>query len=218
MAKSKSSFDPIKTGFDLRKDAGRQSWLKIDANSHADVAILVEVDEIIAVEQCAIWLDDGQSPVWVYTGPEDPSHDLKVEKRYRAYLPVLVDGESRVWSMGKQAHSTLLDIADAQASIKKLNIRIKRTGAGLATRYSIVPRGTRKDVSSINEVDVVEMLGPITSEGVKDMLCEKFSKDSYEDFLTAFRGKGKTAGKGTDTRTGARKEEDEIEDLDKVTL
>jgi hypothetical protein len=218
MAKSKSSFDPIKTGSDPRKDAGRQSWLKIDANSHADVAILVEVDEIIAVEQCAIWLDDGQSPVWVYTGPEDPSHDLKVEKRYRAYLPVLVDGESRVWSMGKQAHSTLLDIADAQASIKGLDIRIKRTGAGLATRYSIVPRGTRKDVSSVNEVDVVEMLGPITSEGVKDMLCEKFSKDSYEDFLTAFRGKGKTAGKGTDTRTGARKEEDEIEDLDKVRL
>lgn len=220
MAKaSKASYSPIKTGSDPRKDAARQMWLKIDANSYADVAVLVEVDEIIAVEQCAIWLDDGNSPVWVYTGPDDPSHDLKVEKRYRAYLPVLVDGESKIWSMGKQAHSTLLDIADAQSSIKGLDIRIKRTGAGLGTRYSIVPRGTRKDVSKIAEVDVIEMLGPITPDGVRDMLVEKFAKESYEDFLAAFRGKGKTAGKATDTRTGTRKsDDDDVEDLDSVSL
>ena len=210
MAKaSKVAFSPIKTGSDPRKDAKSQ-WLKIDANSSADCAILVEVDEIIAVEQCAIWLDDGNSPVWVYTGPEDPSHELKVDKRYRAYLPVLVDGEVKVWSMGKQVHSTLLDIADAQDSIKGLDVRIKRTGAGLGTRYSLVPRGTRKDISRIPEVDVVEMLGPITPEGVREMLTEKFGKESYEEFLEAYRGKGKTAAK-------ARKDDD-IEDLEDVKL
>lgn len=212
MAKaSKAAFSPIKTGSDPRKDA-KSLWLKIDANSYADCAILVEVDEIIAVEQCAIWLDDGNSPVWVYTGPDDPSHELKVDKRYRAYLPVLVEGESKVWSMGKQAHSMILDIADAQESIKGLDVRIKRTGAGLGTRYSLVPKGTRKDVSRIPEVDVVEMLGPITSEGVREMLTEKFDKESYEDFLEAYRGKGKAAAKGKVTK------DDDTEDLEDVKL
>lgn len=208
-----TSFSPIKTGHDPRKDSARQAWLKVESNSYVDCTILVEVDEIIAVEQCAIWLDDGNSPVWVYTGPEDPSHALKVDKSYRAYLPVLVDGEAKVWSMGKMAHTTLLDIADAQSSVKGLNVRIKRTGAGLATRYSITPKGTRRDVDEVPEVDVVAMLGPITTDEVKEMLAEKFGKASYEEFLSSYEGKGKTAGKAK-----AKKDEDDTEDLEDVKL
>lgn len=221
--KKSAGFEPLAKGADPRKDAGgQQNWLKVEANSSVDVVILVEVEEILSCEQCAIWLEDGRSPVWVYTGPEDPSHDLKIDKRYRAYLPVLVDGEVKVWSMGKGAHVQIMDIADASGELKGMEVRIKRTGNGLGTRYSIVPKGKRKDVSRIEEVDVIAMLGPITPEEVKDLIAERLGMESYEDVLEKYRGKTiRKAAKVAPVRgkhASTMDDEDEEENLDEVEL
>lgn len=217
-AKKTGKYSPLKSGYDPRKDTegggGNAAWLKVDPNSTVDGTVIVEAEEILACEQCAIWLDTGNSPVWVYTGPDDPSHDLGVDRRYRAYLPLLVDGEVKVWSMGKMAHIQLLDIADASGELKGLEVRIKRTGSGLSTRYSIVPKGKRHDVSHIEEPDVIGMLGPITSDEVKEMIVEKLGKSSYEEVLTAYRG----STKNKIGKVSMPKEEDEEEDLEEVSL
>jgi hypothetical protein len=209
-----AKFSPVKAGYDPRKDEkGGGGWLTIKGGEAVDVTVLVEAKDILACEQCAIWLDEGTSPVWVYTGPDDPSHDLGVEKRYRAYLPVLVEGEPKIWSMGKQAHGQILDVADAGGSIKGAIIRIKRTGEGLKTRYSIVPRGKKSDVSKVEEVDVIAQLGPLDPEEVKEMIAKRFGHEDYETFLAASRGKklGRGSKGVAKTRVG---EEDEIEDLE----
>lgn len=216
MAKSKA-YEPIKTGSDPRKDAkgtgaggsGGQ-WLKVEAGQAIDVTILVNTDEILACEQCAIWRDEGNSPVWVYTGPDDPSHDLKgVDRRYRAYLPILSEGEVKIWSMGKSSHMQLLDISDAGGALKGMVVRIKRTGQGLATRYSVVPTGKRRDVSKVEEVDVIPLLGPLTTEGVQELIAEKFELEDYEEVLALYRGK-----KDRSTRVSKRKAE-EAEEMEK---
>lgn len=232
--KSASGFNPVKSGFDPRKDGDseRAGWLKIEANSAVDAIVLVEAEDILATEQCAIWLDAGNSPVWVYTGPDDPSHELGVERRYRAYLPVMVDGDVKVWSMGKQAHIQLLEIADASGELKGLEVRIKRTGSGLTTRYNVVPKGKRHDVSRIEEPDVIAMLGPITSDEVRKMIAEKLGKESYEEVLESYKGapkrrvgsadivdKKSDLGKPAKAKVEAKVEdEDEEEDLDSVAL
>lgn len=200
MAAKKSDYSPIRTGVDPRKDGsgdgGGKMWLKLDAGEYQDVTCLVEADDIIATEQCAIWQDDGNSPVWVYTGPNDPSHDLKIERRYRAYLPVLdSEGEPRVFSMGKMVHKQLLEIADATGSIEGLELRLKRTGNGLATRYSVVQKGKRYDVSKVEEVDVISLLGPLTPEGVQELIATKMGKGSYEEVLEAYLGKASKKAK-----------------------
>jgi hypothetical protein len=160
----------------------------------------------------------------VYTGPDDPYHQLKADKRYRAFLPILVNGEVKVWSMSKTSHMQLLDIADAGGSLSGMELRIKRTGSGLATRYSVVPRGKRHDISDVPEVDIISMLGPITTEGVRKVIAEKLNKDSYEEVLVAYLGKAAFA---TDASKSAKKAgkvkdslpvEDEDEDLDDIEL
>ena len=86
MAAKGCSYEAVR-GIDPRGDDGMPSqWLKLDAGDTLDVACLVNVEDIIAVEQCAIWLDEGNSPVWVYTGPDDPSHELGVDP-YLSCLP-----------------------------------------------------------------------------------------------------------------------------------
>lgn len=216
MAK-KAAFESIRIGSDPRKESkgtgaggsGGQ-WLKVEGGQAVDVTVLVNTDEILACEQCAIWRDDGDSPVWVYGGADDPSHDLKgVDRRYRAYLPLLVDGEVKVWSMGKASHMQLLDIADAGGALKGMVVRIKRTGLGLATRYSIVPTGKRRDVSKVEEVDVIPMLGPLTTEGVQTLIAEKFGLEDYEEVLNLYRGK-----KERSTRVSTRKKQEAEESID----
>lgn len=215
---AKSSYDPVKTGSDPRSEANnKSSWLRIDPNTQTDVVALVDADEIVSCEQCAIWLEDGNSPVWVYTGPDDPSHELKLERRYRAYLPVLLvdTKEVQVWSMGKSAHSMLLDISDATGELKGLELRIKRTGSGLATRYSIVSKGKRHKVDRIEEVDVISMLGPLTPDEVKEMLADKLGFESYNDVVERYRAKksGKTAKPTSAKRPARAKDVDEEEEV-----
>lgn len=215
----KTGYTPVKSGVDPRTDSTGSTttaWLKVGPGEVVDATVLVEAEDILACEQCAIWLEEGNSPVWVYTGPEDPSHELGVDRRYRAYLPLLVDGEVKIWSMGKTAHIAILDIADASGDLKGLEIRIKRTGQGLATRYSVVPKGKRHDVSRIDEVDVIATLGPITPEGVRQLIAEKLKKDSYEEVLAAFKGSTKTKRNKTTLPKGEKGKDEE--DLEEVAL
>lgn len=169
-----TTYEPVKLGGDPRKDASKGQWLKVEPNSYIDATVLVDVDNILSCEQCALWIDDGVSPIWVYTGINDPSHALNIKKTYRAYLPLLVDGEVKIWSMGKQAHVQILDMAEAGGYLKGLMIRIKRTGSGLSTRYTIASKGKKRDIDDIEVPDVIDMLGPLTSEDVTEMLERKF--------------------------------------------
>lgn len=212
-------YEAIKTGYDPRTAAasgsgeGRGQWLNLASGDVVDVVVLVDAKEIITCEQVAIWLTEGNSPVWVYTGPEDPAHDFGLDKRYRAYLPVLVDDEPKVWSMGKQAHSQILEIADAGGSLKGSVIRIKRVGKELATRYTIIPRGKKKDVSTVDEVDVISMLGPTTTEEIREMLVKRFGYSSYEEMKKSYVAPKSSTRAG---RTTKAKVEDDVESLELV--
>lgn len=243
-----SNSGPIRTGVDPRQGGNGTGergagFLKIDPNSFVDVTILVEPEDIISTEQCAIWLEQGTgtSPSWVYIGKDDPSHDLgdSVQKRYRAYLPVMdEDGESKIFAMSKTAHQALLDIADVVSPLAGLNIRIKRTGNGLQTRYAILNRGTRMDISNVEEVDVVETLGPLDREGIEKLIAMRLNCPDYETVLDRYQGKkitqpqagGDSRGRTAET-TEQRKskpkprpmpvveeDEDDDEDLDETEL
>lgn len=214
MAKKQAAsngFNPVKTGTDPRKgassngDAGRGNWITLKSGEMARVTVLVEPEEIVNVEQCAIWLDEGNSPVWVYTGPEDPSHDMDIKRTYRAYLPVLNDaGEQAVFSMSKTVHGQILDVAESVGELAGCVITIKRTGSGLTTRYSILPTGKRMDISKQPEMDVVSLLGPITPEGVRQLIAEKLGKPDYDAVLDSYNGKSRTTNAVKENDTKAR--------------
>lgn len=210
-------YEPVKKGVDPRSDESATQWLKLEPNEQVDVTCLVDIGDIFSTEQCAIWLDEGASPIWVYTGANDPSHDLDISRAYRAYLPILVDGEVKIWSMGKTAHSQLYDIADAAGDLRGMNLRLKRTGSGLKTRYSVTPRGTRTKVDKIEEVDVISMLGPLTSEGVQEFIAQKLGCEDYNEVLAKYRGRIKK-GKITKVKDGKVSDDDDEEDLDDVKL
>lgn len=218
---------PLKKGVDPRTlPSGNPSakWLKLEPNSSIDFVCLVEDTEIISCEQVAIWLTDGGSPVWCYTGKDDPLHDLGLSKRYRAFLPVLVKSggdafdEVQVWPMGVMAHKAVMEIADAIGSIKGQVLRAKRTGSGLATKYSVINRGKEVDVSDVDEVDIPAMLGPLTTEGVREMIAEKLGCEDYDEVLRKAKGKKITKAfgkrKGEERGKHVHEDDEELSDSD----
>ena len=204
-----SEFEALKKGYDPRKAASGGMYFKLDAGEQADVTILSGADEILSCEQCAIWLDEGNSPVWVYTGGDDPSNALGLPRAYRAYVAVVHDGEAKVWSLSKTVHNALLEISDAGALEPGVVVRVKRTGTGLKTRYSIVPRGKTKDISGVDIPDIIESLGPITSEGVWEMMVDKLGMD--QETIILRYGKKKAKPKKT---VLADDEDDSLEEVD----
>ena len=205
-----SEFTPIKKGFDPRSDKSSGGmYFKLGPGEQADIVILSGADEILSCEQCAIWLDEGNSPVWVYTGGDDPSNTLGLPRAYRAYVGILQDGEAKVWSMSKTVHNAILEISDAGALEPGAMVRVKRTGAGLKTRYSIVPRGKSKDISKVEMPDIIESLGPITSEDVWDMMVDKLGMD--RETIVVRYGKKKAKPKKT---VLADDEDDSLEEVD----
>ena len=248
---SANKFNPIKKGADNRGQMGGNGdgekgpqFLKIDPNSYVDVAILVDPDEIISVEQCSIWLNVGanpgvtvKSPSWVYIGEDDPFHQLSewdsgIQRRYRAYLPVLdpSTGESKIWAMSKTQHNNLLDLADANGdSLKGINIRIKRTGSQMQTRYNVVPRGSRMDVDDVEEVDVVAALGPLDLDAIEKMIAQRLNCEDFAEVLEKYQGKKIASPQPAVAKSKAKAavkkarpvdddDEDEDEDLEDVEL
>lgn len=213
-------FSPLKTGSDPRSEAGTQNnWLKVEANQVVDVICLIGTEDMISCEQCAIWLKDGNnSPVWVYTGVDDPMHDLKLEKRYRAFIPVLTSDtkEVKVFSMSKSVHTAFLDLSDTVGDIKGLEVRIKRTGTGLQTRYQVISKGKRHKVDHIPEVDIPAMLGPLDSNGVKELIVEKLGLTSYDEVLEKYRSMktGGSAPKAGGRKPARPKDVEEVEEFE----
>jgi hypothetical protein len=201
MATKKPVFNPLKSGSDPRKEQedrekSQRMWFKPQAGETVVATILEDADDILNCEQCAIWLDQGNSPVWVFLGPDDPSIELGVDRRYRAYIPLMLgDDEPQIWSVGKGVHGQLLDISDANGGkLKGLVVQIKRTGNGLQTRYSIVPTGKRRKVEGIEKIDVISLLGPLDVDEIKEMIADKLGMVDYDAVVEYYKGQGGVPG------------------------
>lgn len=217
---------PYSTGYDPRDEKPAEKgnglgFVTIKDGESKELVPLVNKEDIIRYQQVGIWSKDKKNNIsWPYSGDADPMHDLGLTKSYRAILPVLeVDsetGESEVkaWGISKTVHTALLEIADEHGQLRGLPIKVRRTGEALQTKYNLTPRAKRKNVDDVAEPDVIPLIGPLTLEEARAAIAKKFGKESYEQFLSDFRGKGKT-GPRTNTTDD---DEDEEEGDDKLSL
>lgn len=175
--------------------SGESSFWSLEEGQTAVMTILAEVDEIVSVDQFAIW-DVKPAPVWVNIGDEDPGRELGLKPSYRAFVPVEIDGERKLWSVGIGVHRQLHEIGTMADGLKGLVIKAKRTGSGLKTRYTVLSTGKRaKTVPEGFTVDeIVEMLGPDTREGILELIEERTGMS----FTKLLNSMGRGAGSATD--------------------
>lgn len=173
---AKKATSPIRKGtkvLDERMPSGESIFLAIQPDSSVDVVPLESMNEMVSVDQHAIWLDAGNSPIFPCisgTGEQCPGCQLGDKPRFRGFLPILTKEGERIFAFGIQVARSLSDIDDATDGIRGQVLRIKRSGSGLSTRWSIITTGKTKDVEGKEVPDVAEHLGPTSRSEILELL------------------------------------------------
>ena len=193
------------------------NFMTMPVDEIVECKILCNAEEIVSVEQCALWQHYNPSPVWTYIGPTDPSHELGVNAGYRAFLPISYkkDGEVlvRLWSMSKTSHRRISEVSEMSGPLKGQIVRIKRTGAGLKTEHSIVPIGKRVKISeSVPTIDdIIELLGPYDRDEIISYI-EITTGESFAEVKSKVSVASKKASK--DGKKGPGKKKVEVVELE----
>lgn len=172
--------------------AGGASFVKIDADSSVDLIILADTSDMLSFNQHAFWRDEGNSPIFPCIGKGCPGCAQGDKAKFKAVLPVLyVGGEKEpvIWTFGITVARMLQDTEDALGSLAGQSIRVKRTGSGLKTRYSVTSLAKKFNISKI-KVDwdeIMSRLGPTTAAEIEALLAGDTDDDDDEDPKSAVK-------------------------------
>lgn len=169
-AKGSSLPSFVKKGKEAIKTGGENQWLKLPAGAGVNIVPLTGLDEMISFEQHSIWLDGGNSPIFPCSQtPDCPGCMIGDKPRARGLLNVMTKNaeteqwEVKVWAFGMSVMKSLAETEEAtdNETIKGHIIRVKKTGSGLSTKYSIVlTTGTAKSMPADSElIDLVPLVG-----------------------------------------------------------
>lgn len=190
--KSSSTPDFVRmgaVGLDELADSGSSKFLKLKAGKAIEVVPLTGVEGILSFNQHALWLDEGNSPIWPCFGkPWCPGEIIGDKARFRALLLVVTKDDpdtEMILPMGSSMFKQMVAVEDAiGGSMKGQVIRVLRTGEGLATKYNIIPTGRRIKVTGDPDTNLMEHIGPTTPEEVIEMLekAGKWTDDHQEEY------------------------------------
>jgi hypothetical protein len=155
--------------------SGAGDFVKIGDGDAVDMVSVVDMDEMLSVDQHAIWLEGGNSPMFPCIGKDCPGCELGNQPRFRAFVPVkLVEtGEPKVFSFGIQIARALEELDEEFGGLAGNVFRVKRKGSGLATTYTVVALGKKRKVSEDDIIeDLEEKIGPTTRAGILALLEE----------------------------------------------
>lgn len=153
---------------------GDNRFLTLKDGDSITFAPLINLDELVSFDQVIVWVEGRNSPSWAFLGKDDPSIAMGVAPRYRALMPVLTkEGEVKIFGFGSSVARQFAAIGEEVPEIKGKVFRVRRTGAGLSTKYTIVAVGREVDVSKVEVPDVsdVEYTGPQDLESVLALLA-----------------------------------------------
>jgi hypothetical protein len=173
-------------------------FFKPKANQTHKVILLQDTKDIVTVDQNEIW-EVTPAIIWPHNGPGDPGDELHLRPALRSFIAVLVDEDPapKLWAMGKGQHQALVDISDANdgESLAGMIVQVKRTGAGLETRYSVTATPKRiktmpADIPTSQDIigrlnvrdnatvkaEIIARLG-MTWEAIVEMFTEKWMAD-----------------------------------------
>lgn len=201
-----------------------------------DVVPLTTLDDMIAFDQHAIWLEDTPSIMVPCLQDETcPCCAIGNKSRYRAMLIVQVKGEDgveeKVLPMGITTARDLTELNDTiEGGILGSVLRFKRSGSGLRTRYSLIPTGRKAKTMLEPTIDLEELAGPTDAAEIEKLLIdanlfaveEPFDEDDDDTDDTddteeeapapSKKSRGRPAGKKAASKKAKDEDEDEDED------
>jgi len=156
-------------------------FVSINDDESVALASLVEIGEMLSADVHEFW-EINPFVTFPCLGTDCPGCRIDNPTRFKAYLPVVNrEGETKIFSFGIRVANQLTDIESAIGNIKGKILRIKRTGKGLKTQYSVVPTGGNIDVGDYEIPDIEGSFGDISLEGVTKLMIDRGLLPDPED-------------------------------------
>lgn len=164
---------------DSAMEGNGQVFLKLADGDSFEIVAIGGVDEVISFDQHAIWIDEGNSPIFPCLQSKDcPGCRIGDTPRFKAIMPILVKTdagqEERLIIFGKAVMRALADAEDAVgASLHGHILRFSRKGSGMTTKYSVMPTGRQyAKAPSIEDFGLqpLEHIGPTEPEDIIESL------------------------------------------------
>lgn len=161
---------------------GEREFIALKDGEKATMASLVNMDELLSIDQHAIWLDGGNSPMFPCIGEGCPGCERGNTPRFRAFLPVVThpDGEPKIFAFGIKVARSLEELDSEFGGLKGHLFTVKRKGTGLATNYTVIAVGRKAETDSVTMPNVEEKLGPTTRAGIMLLLQETGAIEATE--------------------------------------
>jgi hypothetical protein len=196
-------------------DGGK--FIKLEADKPLGLILLQGMSEFISFDQHAMWHDEGKSPMFPCIGKGCPGCAMGDKPRFRGVMPVIEKGDAsktiKIWTFGKMVAVALQEIEEVSGSVAGLLVSVKRTGAGLKTRYSVTSTGSRFNISAIvaNLPDITKELGPTSVAEIKKLISgEEAEVDDSELVEEVSEPEPAKKTKATKKSTGHKPVEEEV--------
>lgn len=157
----------------LEKKSGGGQFISIAADESITVAPIVGLDEMISADMHEFW----EVNPFVSTpcfGTDCPACSAGNNPKFKAFLPVVTqEGEVKIFSFGISVARQIEEIDAETGGVQFQVLKIKRTGTGLRTRYSVVPLGKKVKAREYDMPDIIKALGPSEPELAAQVLIDR---------------------------------------------
>jgi len=201
--------------------AGAGDFVKISDGDAVDMASLLDLEDMLSVDQHALWLEGGNSPMFPCIGKDCPGCELGNQPRFRAFLPVYLVKEGnmvKIFSFGISIARALEELDEEFGGLGGNIFRVKRKGAGLNTTYTVVALGKKIKVNDDDlPDDIEEKIGPTTRKTILALLTETGAvedlvEDDDDDEEEEEKEKEPVKKKKKKKKAAPKKEEEEEEE------
>lgn len=163
---------PFRKGaVEVRGDA---TFVTIKPDEFVQIAPLVGIDEMVSADMHEFWEVNPFVSIPCFGTNDCPGCRAGNNPKFKAFLPVVTrEGEQKVYSFGISVARQLEDYEAELGTIAGKVVKVKRTGSGFKTRYSLVLTGKEIDVSKFTVMDIIPLLGPDDEKKARQILVER---------------------------------------------
>lgn len=144
----------------------------VPADSTVRAKILVDSDHVISGDFCSYAPNGKDEVMWVYTGDDDPCHELNISPRFSIVIPMLVRlGSEKVIKnvrLPRSCDRKIDALIATHGTIHNLIITITRDDSGQWSEYTLLGTARGKDDGTFKQNEWVQSFVDFVVDGNPD--------------------------------------------------
>lgn len=161
-------FKKGKAAAPMAKGSGK--FVKVSEDESLAVVPLVELDELVSVDQHEFW-DVNPAVLFPCVGEGCPACAAGNKPKYKAFLPIMTpDGESKIFAFGISIERQIEEISEETGGIKGSVLKVRRTGSGFSTRYTVIPTGKKVKTDTVEPVNPEHEISVLSIDEIRNKM------------------------------------------------